>query len=58
MQVSKSAYMPKLLIMKFVFKKVALVSVYFDSKLPKKVIRADLNKCSTDVLRILPPGRH
>ena len=35
MQVSKSAYMPKLLIMKFVFKKVALVSVYFDSKLPK-----------------------
>ena len=31
------AYMSKLLIMKFVFKKVALVSIYYDSKLPKKV---------------------
>ena len=46
------AYMPKLLIMKFVFQKEVVVSVYFDSKLPKKKsnqpIRADLTKCSTD----------
>ena len=44
--------MPKLLIIKFVLQKVALVLVFLRSKLPKKKsnqpVRADLTKCSTD----------